>query len=264
MTKPLIRVALALSVLCLMGFAGACAADAACGDTVIDVGEQCDDGNLDAGDCCAPDCQFELPNYSVPCDHGNEGICWSATSGVCDGAGACLPQAKFVPIVGSVGKRFRLSDPAGTQRDSIFWKLRGGRAKCYEGEPGGNPSVDTSYAFCIWTAGAFGPFEQYYLDELVYENVIPPGAGWEQTAKGWEYRLRDETGSLDVRARPLARFRARGAYAALPGPMGATQYFDSQTWISLVNSAGYFEFMVSSGDHNTAEKYLASNGSSCN
>ena len=54
-----------------------------CGNGVLDLGEQCDDGNLLAGDCCSPLCQFE-PAGS-PCTDGNP-----CTDNACDGAGTCL------------------------------------------------------------------------------------------------------------------------------------------------------------------------------
>lgn len=56
----------------------------ACGDGVLDPGEECDDANDDAGDCCSPDCRFEAAGSSCvdpdPC----------SVDDVCDGAGACL------------------------------------------------------------------------------------------------------------------------------------------------------------------------------
>lgn len=68
---------------------------AACGNTSIDTGETCDDGNLTSGDGCH-DCQIE------PCYTCSGGICSPSTAGtgcsddgdrctddVCDGAGTC-------------------------------------------------------------------------------------------------------------------------------------------------------------------------------
>ena len=55
----------------------------ACGDGVVEPGEQCDDGNALAGDCCSPLCAFEPPGRA--CDDGD--AC-SATD-LCDGAGSC-------------------------------------------------------------------------------------------------------------------------------------------------------------------------------
>jgi cysteine-rich repeat protein len=54
-----------------------------CGDGALDPGEQCDDGNNAAGDCCAPNCQLEPAGRSCA-DDGN--VC---TDDQCDGAGAC-------------------------------------------------------------------------------------------------------------------------------------------------------------------------------
>jgi YVTN family beta-propeller protein/cysteine-rich repeat protein len=57
---------------------------AVCGDGIVTFPEQCDDGNTDAGDCCAPDCTFEAA--AGPCaDDGS--LC---TTDQCNGAGACL------------------------------------------------------------------------------------------------------------------------------------------------------------------------------
>src|SRR2546422_128852 len=53
-----------------------------CGNGVLDLGEQCDDGNLVAGDCCSPTCQFEPAGQACA-----NNICISGST--CDGAGAC-------------------------------------------------------------------------------------------------------------------------------------------------------------------------------
>jgi cysteine-rich repeat protein len=39
-----------------------------CGDTIVDAGEQCDDGNTPPGDCCSATCQAE---NGQPCDDGD-------------------------------------------------------------------------------------------------------------------------------------------------------------------------------------------------
>src|SRR5262245_6277689 len=53
-----------------------------CGNGVLDPGEQCDDGNTLAGDCCSPACQFEAP--ASPCATN---VCLDGMA--CDGAGVC-------------------------------------------------------------------------------------------------------------------------------------------------------------------------------
>jgi cysteine-rich repeat protein len=57
---------------------------ATCGDQIIDIGEECDDGNTDNDDCCSATCQLEAAGS--PCaDDGNP-----CTYDQCDGNGTCL------------------------------------------------------------------------------------------------------------------------------------------------------------------------------
>src|SRR5881398_276998 len=56
---------------------------AVCGNGFLDPGEQCDDGNTVAGDCCSPTCQFEPAGQACP----SATPCLAATT--CDGAGVC-------------------------------------------------------------------------------------------------------------------------------------------------------------------------------
>ncbi len=59
---------------------------AVCGNSIVDFGEDCDDGNTADGDCCSSLCLYELlgspcgDQTDAPCDHPD----------TCDGAGACL------------------------------------------------------------------------------------------------------------------------------------------------------------------------------
>ena len=57
-----------------------------CGNGIVEINEDCDDGNTDDGDCCSSTCTFE-PVASL-CDDGN--VC---TDNECDGAGTCLIAA---------------------------------------------------------------------------------------------------------------------------------------------------------------------------
>ena len=55
-----------------------------CGDGYVYTGvEACDDGNVDAGDCCAPDCQAAAPDGTA-CEDGN-----ACTSGATCSGGTC-------------------------------------------------------------------------------------------------------------------------------------------------------------------------------
>jgi cysteine-rich repeat protein len=237
-------------------------ASAICGDTVVDLGEQCDDGNVADGDCCSSTCQFEPGDYSVPCDHGLTGLCWSFTQGTCDGAGVCRPHASGGSNI-PIGNRFTLRDGPGADADLIHMKLRHGRTSCFGAPPDGDPTIDTSFGLCLWTTVDVGEPAVRYLDELAYELVVPPGAGWEPTRKGWAYRFRDETGVLQVDSQSLARFKARGALAALPGPADATRYFASHVQYAIVNSAGFANFGSGEGQRNTPETFREGGTRSC-
>ncbi len=54
-----------------------------CGDGELSGNEECDDGNVDGGDCCSSLCTFDAA--STPCD--NEDAC--TTDSLCDGGGSC-------------------------------------------------------------------------------------------------------------------------------------------------------------------------------
>ena len=60
-----------------MGSADACRNDcrpAHCGDGTVDSGEECDDGNYDACDGCAPDCTIETGFVCDPEDPPDLGV----------------------------------------------------------------------------------------------------------------------------------------------------------------------------------------------
>ncbi|MGD9765170.1 MAG: hypothetical protein AB7V27_15815 [Candidatus Binatia bacterium] len=59
----------------------------ACGNGVVQAGEECDDGNVEGGDCCSVTCEYEPIGNACATDGE---IC---TADVCDGAGTCLHAA---------------------------------------------------------------------------------------------------------------------------------------------------------------------------
>ncbi|NQY91832.1 MAG: hypothetical protein HRT46_09255, partial [Deltaproteobacteria bacterium] len=78
-TGPDLDPGLAVPLLQDMGWALA----TGCGDGVLDVGEDCDDGNTLGGDCCSSSCTFETAG-STCTDDGD-----ACTTDTCDGAGTC-------------------------------------------------------------------------------------------------------------------------------------------------------------------------------
>ncbi|MEO8604726.1 MAG: hypothetical protein ABI629_19310 [bacterium] len=60
---------------------------ARCGNGSLDSGEACDDGNVVAGDCCSPTCEFEAAGSDCPSD-GN-----GCTTDICSAGGVCLHTA---------------------------------------------------------------------------------------------------------------------------------------------------------------------------
>jgi cysteine-rich repeat protein len=59
---------------------------AVCGNSEVEVGEDCDDGNTAAGDCCSANCTFEA--NAAPCTDGT--FCNGIEK--CDGEGSCVNQ----------------------------------------------------------------------------------------------------------------------------------------------------------------------------
>jgi cysteine-rich repeat protein len=65
-----------------------------CGNSVVESGEDCDDGNTDPGDCCSPTCQYE--SGATEC-RASAGIC--DVGEFCDGASAdCPPDEKLTTV----------------------------------------------------------------------------------------------------------------------------------------------------------------------
>lgn len=252
MPRFLLATTLAVAVCC------ACdgVARAACGDTIVDFDEQCDDGNVVAGDCCSETCRFEPSVYEKPCLHGreSEGFCWSRISGICDGGGVCRPT---LPLGGLTppGARLALRDLGGNTRDLISWRLRSPVRWCGIDPP--NPTIGTTTAFCAWSWSPFVGLWQGTLDHLVYEKVFPVGEGWVLSRRGWRYEQRGDDGRLVVRLSRLARFDATGVHAQLPGPVDSTRYFDTALAFGLVSSSNIFPLHIGGGAPNEFDRFRA-------
>jgi len=116
---------------------------AVCGDTVIDVGEQCDDGNTVNGDCCSSSCQYDASG--APCtDDG--AIC---STDRCDGTGTCLHTAGpdpacSAPVVPGKGRVVLKADRLSLRLLDIAQIPNGF----------GDPRTVTNYGLCVYDASA--------------------------------------------------------------------------------------------------------------
>jgi len=154
-----------------------------CGDDIAEGGEQCDDGNDAAGDCCAPDCTAEPDGGTCP----NDGdVCTSETcqAGICLHPDSCTHQ-------GVTGTKLILKR-AGS-REKLVWLAKD---PSFAMPAIGGPDDPT-------TAGAslelFAPLE----DDV--SMPIPPGAGnpgW-TAGTGATQRLRFRNGQAPLGASPV-------------------------------------------------------------
>jgi cysteine-rich repeat protein len=61
-----------------------------CGNGVLDLGEQCDDGNTVNGDCCSATCRFEAAGSACPVTN-------PCMNGACNGAAVCVATPNMAP-----------------------------------------------------------------------------------------------------------------------------------------------------------------------
>jgi len=217
---------------------------AACGDGVVESPvEDCDDGNTEAGDCCAADCTFEPED--LPC--GLSDLCLRAGTATCNGQGECtLGNSMFC----NGGAKADLSDPGEPEAQRL--KMRGKSAQASDNI--GDPSVGTQYALCVYNFHSTGPLT------VDYQLSLPVGEGWEPIPDGFTYkRPKGATTSL-LRARISSRMKTspfsgpyyaigvkilgRGSALALPGPINSSRYFDVDQGISSVCVVNDLGFMV--------------------
>jgi len=108
----------------------------ACGNGVVQEGEQCDDGNTTDGDCCSSTCQYETNGSPCPPD---EHVC---TVDVCNASGTCTHDLSPSSMV---------CRPAAGECD-VPENCDGSSPDCPpdESEPNGTPCTDDGL-FCSGT-----------------------------------------------------------------------------------------------------------------
>src|SRR5262245_32787323 len=161
----------------------------ACGNGVLDFGEQCDDGNLLDGDCCSSTCQIDPDGTAcgAPCRVGascTAGACMGGTPALagttcddhdacttvdtCDGAGSCAGASPVAcppcetcepasgvclsgPRPGCVaGDKSTLKLAASDTGGTVSWKWRQDPSSLTPADFRA-PVTDTSYAFCVFS-----------------------------------------------------------------------------------------------------------------
>ena len=129
-----------------------CSESTTCGNGIRCGGEQCDDGNTVAGDCCDAACAFEAAASS--CDDGelctNDDVCDGA--GNCDGSAAPLPPGQCRQPTASQRSKIQVTDGSPDELDRLSWSWSKGQETTVAdfGDPGGS----TRYALCVYDGSA--------------------------------------------------------------------------------------------------------------
>ncbi len=180
---------------------------AACGDGVVDSGEQCD-----GGECCMASCVFV--EFGTACTDDGE-FC---TRDICDGAGSCVHDGTPLDSCLAAPKgKLVITNDADDAKDKLLLQMQ--NAPGISPADLGDPTTTDTYHACI-----FGP------DGLLMQAEVGPGgtcAGkpcWAETTTGFTYK--DKSGARDgitaltlkASAKPKTKINARGQGNALAEP----------------------------------------------
>jgi cysteine-rich repeat protein len=223
-----------------------------CGNSQIDLGEDCDDGNTANGDCCSSTCHFDAPG--TPCADAT--VCNGGET--CDGAGTCLPGTPLDcddhnlcthdscnPISGCVndgspvgGCRtalksiLALKNKPPAEKDKLVWKWKKGQATTQA--EFGVPTGTTQYALCIYTGSTAA---------LVADFAVPGDSMKWSPISGKGYKYKDVSGSADGITKVILKGNVQGKATCLvkgqaihPDDLDLTQLVDPVT-VQLVNDA---------------------------
>jgi len=181
-----------------------------CGDGILDTGQECDDGNVDDGDCCSSTCQFE--EIGSPCE-ADANLC---TEDRCDAIGNCVlsdtvacaacqtcdpelgcmvaPRSMCRKPVEPFKALLLLKDKSDDSKDKLIWKWIKGEETDFLDF--GDPVTTDDYTLCIYEGpGAF----------LLFSVGAPAGgncagkACWKALgknpagSKGYKYKDKEQT-----------------------------------------------------------------------
>lgn len=196
-----------------------CTLSAVCGNRIACGGEECDDGNTADGDCCSAACELEAAGSG--CDDAD--LCTIADQ--CDGAGTCAGTAAAAPVCRgptvSGASLVVLRDKTPDTRDRLVWRWTRGEAT--ELLDLGDPLGTATYALCM--------YDQSAAPQPVFGAQVPPGgtcAGrpcWKAVRTGYRYRDANRAAgglqaiALRTGAAGKARIvvRGKGGHLPLPG-----------------------------------------------
>lgn len=229
-----------------------------CGDGFQEGGEECDDGNTFADDCCTDACVVVaagtacddhdactiggecsaaatcVPAEEITCDDGVP-----CTWDHCDAAAGCVAEPKPNPQCnpwrsGSIDLRDEADGTKDTLR--IALKLAGGVP--------GDPTQTTDYAVCIFDSSAGVP-------GLAQTLEIPAGPPWTASGASGNYKYVDPAraagGVEQVRVLVKSptkpgkfQLKAKGTNLTLRGPVDGTRYFtnDPGVVVQVENGGG--------------------------
>lgn len=157
-----------------------------CPNSLVDAGEECDDGNTADGDGCDVFCRIEecfscsgepslcTPNTGASCD--DQDPC--TENDLCSSLGQCagsFPLSGCLPPDVSAKSLLVLKNKPADQKDLLIWKWKNGttsKASFLD------PTASTDYRLCIYDA----------VDGPLMRHAIPPGSPpWTEKPTGFKY-----------------------------------------------------------------------------
>ena len=201
---------------------GDCRCPALCGDGYVQAGETCDDGNAVSGDCCSSVCQIE-------CDDGN-----TCTRDFCSApSGVCTNDASPIGCFEAGKSSLQLKAGASASGNKFKWKWGSGAAVSLADL--GSPDTTTDYSVCLYDSLAG-------VGSVATVFTLPPSPLWiAKSTRGWNYKDKAATSdgvsglslATGVAGRSKAQLKAGGVNFPMPAPVGASQYFNKQSTVSI-------------------------------
>ena len=243
-----------------------------CGDGILDVGEDCDDGNNVNGDCCSGACLAEPDGGGcdddesctsgdqcaagacvgtpvidgTPCDDGSLCTTDACQSGACVGDPVPAPSAGCKVPTLPLKSQLVLKDKEQDKSDQVTWKWTKGQDTTF-GELG-DPATSDTYQLCVYGPGP----------ALLFSGRAPAGGTcadrpcWKANPlKGYAYKDKDRTpdcmdqvklgAGIDGRAKVSAKGKGTlldmPALGSLATPIEVRLHGAGQCWAATYSTA---------------------------